>query len=331
VAYSKGVGVADLDSKKPVTPSSVFQMASISKGMTAVAVMQLVEQGKVDLDAPVTEYLPYFTMADARYRDITVRQLLSHTSGLADDFGHELKDVPDPMAQAVRDLADQALLSAPGDAWSYSRVGFTLLGQVIAEVTGMRFEDYMQQKILTPLGMEHATFLAAEVDPDLGVTKYVNKKGGGVAVNQIQDCDARDAPACMLHANCEDMARWARAHLNRGELDGVRILNAESYDELWGPVASTPYAGYLGPVYGPPWQTYGLGWAMGKLQGHWLVGHTGGVYGTNTQIQMAPDDGLAVIVLANWLDNPVMGPFYATQAAIDVLYLLLGIDVAQLK
>ncbi|MFN8465637.1 MAG: serine hydrolase [Caldilineaceae bacterium] len=327
VVYNKGFGLADVAAGKPMTPQSIMIQASVSKTLTAVAVLRLVEQGKLDLDARITDYLPYFTMADGRYKDITMRMLLSHRSGLPDTPGYwdtPLDSTIDPLEQSVRWLADKQLLFEPGTDWSYSDKNFAALGAIIAVVTGKQYETYMQEEWLTPLGMTHSTFVLGDVDPAQRVEIY-DSDAQGNAVPTPSQCDERDAPACTLASTCDDMARWAEFLLNKGEVNGARLLEPASIDAMWTSLSHTPWYDALGDYYGPLLEGYGLGWYVGEKDGHRSVGHAGGINGANTQIQLAPDDGLAVIAMDNWLDldNPT---YPAGFADFDVLYHLLGIQ-----
>ncbi|MFZ1464262.1 MAG: alpha/beta fold hydrolase, partial [Anaerolineae bacterium] len=326
VVYNKGFGLANVASNRPMTPQSVSTQASISKSLTAMAVMQLVEPHKIDLDKPVTAYLPYFTMADPRYKDITVRMLLSHMSGLPDvpiPWDAPLDPTIDPLEQAVRSLRDEQLISAPGEAWNYSGWGYSMLGAIIVKVIGEPFESYMHQRWLEPLGMANSTFVMDEVDPDLYVTGYISAEDGSAAAME-HFVDPRDVPAAGLWSSCDDMTRWARLMLNKGELNGRRLLQPESINAMWTSVASTPWMDALGPWYGPYVGEYGLGWYVGEKAGHRLAGHAGAGDGVNTHIQFAPDDGLAVIAMDNWL-KPDPEWYPAGFAAFDVMDLLLGI------
>src|SRR5262249_50299298 len=148
LVYAKGFGVMKLGSDQLVTPQSVFQLSSIAKTATSTAIMQLVEQGKIELDAPVTKYLPYFQMADERYKAITIRQLLTEMSGLPDytELGNaEYAD--DALERYVRSLNTLKLNNPPGAKWDYSHIGYDVLGDVVAKVSGQSFEDYAADHI----------------------------------------------------------------------------------------------------------------------------------------------------------------------------------------
>ncbi len=328
VVYSKGFGFADLASNRPATPQSLLLQASITKSLVAMAILRLAEQGKIDLDEPVTTYLPYFTMTDERYKAITVRLLLSHRAGLPDSpaFWTEPLDVAmNPLEQAVRDLNEMELLFAPDTDWSYSSYGYSALGAIIAQVTGQPFEQYMQEEWLVPLGMTHSTLVAGDVDPTLRMTLYGSDEAGKVIPTNMA-CDGRDASSCNLWSSCEDLVKWAQLLLHDGELNGTRFLQPESIQMMWTPVSQTPWVEAMGTHYGLPIAQYGLGWYVGEVDGHRFIGHAGGSEGTNAQFQLSPDDGLAVITMVNWLDQDNVTGYPASFAAFDVMYQLLGIE-----
>jgi CubicO group peptidase (beta-lactamase class C family) len=282
----------------------------------------------LDLDAPAARYLPAWHMADDRYGAITVRMLLAHTSGLPDTpkvWDEALDPAADPLEQVVDDLADQRLLFAPGTGWSYSNYGYSILGAIIAAGGGRPFATYMQEEWLQPLGMAHSTFQAEEVDPDQRVIAYTADARGYPAATAIT-CDARDAPDCTLWSSCEDMARWAQRLTAPGARENGQLITAAARDAMWTAQSPTGSAEGMGSRFGPPFTAYGLGWYTGEVEGHRLVGHPGGIDGINTQIELAPDDGLAVIAMTNWLDRKSAPGLPASFAAIDVLYLLLGVE-----
>ena len=172
--YAKGFGVANLESGEPVTPETLFLWAEGSFAPTAMAVTQLAEEGLLDLDAPITDYLPYFRLADGRYADITARHILEHRSGLADsgsamaDWPNFLPQYDDEAAERyIRAMADQRLLFAPGQGMEFSDAAYTILGDVIAKVSGQNFEAYMKEHVLSPLGMAQSSFLLDEIDANL--------------------------------------------------------------------------------------------------------------------------------------------------------------------
>ncbi len=186
LVYSRGFGVMKLgDSTHPVTPETLFHMASITKPFVATAVMQLVEQRKVDLDAPVARYVPYFRLKDPRYKDITVRQMLTHTSGMPDvkDYCWDKPEYDEgALERYVRSLEDKRLLWPPGQRFRYSNMAFEVLGDLVAKVSGMSFEDYVEASILKPVGMKSSTLLYKNADPAKMAAGHTERKGVVVPV-----------------------------------------------------------------------------------------------------------------------------------------------------
>jgi CubicO group peptidase (beta-lactamase class C family) len=173
IVYARGFGLQSLDTRVPVTPDSIFCVASISKCFVACAAMQLVEQRRLDLDEPLVRYLPYFRLADNRFQQITLRQVLSHTSGMPDMdeiLYDELVANPEYDEGAperyVRSLASRKMVAAPGERFKYSNIAYNVLGDLLAKTSGQTFEEYMKEHILLPAGMPGSTFFFPEVPRD---------------------------------------------------------------------------------------------------------------------------------------------------------------------
>ena len=206
IVYAKGFGVQNLDTQMPVTLESQFCVASVSKAFVASAVMQLVEQSLVDLDAPITRYLPYFVLDDDCYPQITIRQALSHTSGMPDisEFEYNaLVENPEydegAIERFVRSLSNRQMIAKPGERFSYSNIAYNVLGDLIAKVSGMSFEAYMKTRLLTPAGMPSSTFLMEEVARDLLAVPHLRTPAMGVS--PIYPYHRADAPSSFLHSN----------------------------------------------------------------------------------------------------------------------------------
>src|SRR5438552_1088950 len=236
--YAKGFGVAKLGGNTPITSKSLFHMASVTKTFVATAILQLAENAKIDLDAPLVRYLPYFRLNDERYRTITIRQMLSHTSGIPDTVNYHW-DKPEydvgALERFVRSVADQKLVFAPGEKFAYSNTAYDILGDVIAKVSGESFEDYVQHNILTPLGMKDSTLLVREASPQLLTSPHV-MENFHMIVSKIFPYNRPHSPSGTLYSSIEDMSRWAVANLNHGELNGRRILKQETAELMWRPV-----------------------------------------------------------------------------------------------
>ena len=311
----KGFGLAKLGQPDSVTVQTVFHMASVTKVFVAAAVMQLREQGKIDLDSTIRHYVRYFRMKDRRADRITVRQVLNHTAGLPDVTDYRW-DHPEYDAAAleryIRGLKDSALIAAPGEKWQYSNIGFELLADLVAKVSGQPFEDYVQRGILTPVGMAHSTLLMTDVDSLHLATGHMIQ-GDQVLVSQVYPYNRRHAGSSTLHSNVNDMLRWALANLRRGELDGRRILADSSYRLLWTPTRDiTNELNALARQAGVklPFETFqmGLGWFVVDYQGHRLVDHEGSDRGFRSDLLLSPADSAAVVVMAN-LSQAEVGEF----------------------
>lgn len=308
--YVQGFGVRNLDTQEPVTPCSLFHLASVSKPFVATAIMQLVEQGKLALDAPIVAYLPYFRLKDPRYKEITVQQMLSHVSGMpdTDDYGwYAPEDDDAALERYVHSLADAELIVAPGEQYAYSNAAFEVLGDVIAKVSGQTFEAYIKAHILDPLEMRDSTFLRSEVAPELAVTPHFAAPLR--VLPGVYPYHRAHAPSSTLHSSVQELSRWAIANLSRGRLKETQILQPESYDLLWRAYVETGEASWGAAV--------GLSWFSGTYRDRRVIHHSGGDPGFESNIVLVPEANAAVIVLANSNTAPVGS---LTNAALDVLF-----------
>ena len=216
---ARGSGVRDVDTGAPVTPETMFHLASVSKPFVATAVVSLGtalddREPLLDLDAPIVEWVPELTLADGRAREVTARGLLSHTSGLPDvsDYGwHDPQLGDDALSEFARSLSGWRLKSEPGSVSSYSNAGFELLGLLLSRVAGTTFEEAMRRQVLVPLGMRDSTFLRSEVPGRLAASPHV---GMPLEVPEgAYPYTRRHAPSSTLHSNLVEMCRWVIAHL----------------------------------------------------------------------------------------------------------------------
>ena len=297
VIYAGAHGVRKLGEDEELTPRHVFHFASVSKPFVATAIMQLMERNELTLDDPVTKFLPYFRLADERFREITIRQMLNHTSGMPDveDYEWDRPQLDEGAAERyVRQMASEPLLWAPGSAWRYSNMAFDALGDVIAKVSGTSFEDYVRMNILEPLGMDQSSFIYTDIDEALRTTGHV---GDPAEVSDVYPYNRRHAPSSTLNSSVSQMTRWLLVNLRRGELDGRRILDAKSYDLLWTSTTETPAES---PVETHRGVQVGLSWFLGEHAGHRTVFHGGGDTGFRSYVLLLPDDGIGIVLASNW-------------------------------
>lgn len=309
IVYARGFGVKHLETREPITATSLFHLASLSKAFVATAIMQLAEQGKLDLDAPVVDYLPCFTMHDERYRAITARQMLTHVSGMPDEEMYSW-DQPEydegALERYVRGLANLSLLFDPGERFAYSNIAYEVLGDLIAKRSEQPFEAYMSEHILRPLGMSTSTFLKSEVPAELGTTPHVGVPQ--IMLSPVYPYHRAHGPSSTLHSSALEMCQWIRANLQRGSLNGKRVLSAASYDLLWHPYALLEE--------GDPPAFTGLGWWLDTYKGKQEVIRGGQDTGFEAICALVPEEGIGVVVLANTLPAPVN---QIREAALDVL------------
>ena len=300
---SRGFGVRDVGSGASVTPDTMFHLASVSKPFVATAIVSLAtarDAGErvLDLDAPIIEWVPEFTLADGREGEVTARWLLSHTSGLPDvaDYGwHDPQLGDDALSDFARSLSGWRLKSEPGSAFSYSNAGFELLGLLLSRVTGTTFENAVRQQVLSPLGMRNSTFLRGEVPAHLAASPHV---GMPLSVPEgAYPYTRRHAPSSTLHSNLVEMCRWMVAHFEPADVasggsdgEGAR-LDAGLLDLMWQPVVD---AG------NPPWEeAMALGWGVGSYRGHRTLSHSGADPGFGCRFVLVPGRRTAVVALAN--------------------------------
>ena len=290
VIYEGAFGVRRLGGDAKLTPDHVFHFASVSKPFVATAIVQLAERGMLGLEDRVTEHLPYFRLADDRYRSITIRQMLNHTSGMVDVLDYEWGSPQYDEGAAerfVREMATDGMLWAPGGGWRYSNKAFDALGDLIAKVSGLSFEEYVQTYILDPVGMQQSSFIYPEIDEDLRTSGH---RGTPARVSDVYPYNRRHAPSSTLNSSVSQMVGWMLVNLGRGELHGQRILPRESYDLLWGPSTETTTDGVR----------IGLSWFLSDYEGHSIVSHSGSDTGFRSYILLMPDDGIGVVIASNW-------------------------------
>jgi CubicO group peptidase (beta-lactamase class C family) len=303
IVYAKAFGYENIETKKPATIRSLYGMASVSKTLVATAIMQLVEQGRIELEAPVIKYLPYFKLDDPYYDKITIKRMLNHTSGMPDNQNFKY-DTPEydegALERYVKSLTSEKMLSKPDRNFSYSNMAFDCLGDVIAKVSGMPFEEYMQKYILLPSGMKESTFYKPKLDTEYWASPHISF--GLPKVRAVYPYNRRHSPSGTLHSNVLDMCNWALINLNYGQYKNERILDSTSYNLLW--------------KLSKNGTNIGLCWFLDNYRSEKTVGHSGADLGYRTNFLMLPERSVAVVVLSNIFEAPVEE---VTFAALNIL------------
>jgi CubicO group peptidase (beta-lactamase class C family) len=281
--FAKGYGLSDIEATRPfTTDTTLVRPGSISKLFTGIAVMQLVDAGKLDLDRDVNDYIDFTIPTPDGGVPVTLRRLLIHRAGFEEHIkGLFSRDAePMPLRKWLADGVPRRLFPK-GDVEAYSNYGFALAGCIVERASGEPFAAYIQRHIIAPLGMSHSTFaqpLPADLAPMVAKPYRRSDKPAIVPFETII------APAGGLSATADDMGRFLRMLMNGGELDGVRILPKARLDEMMTPQSSSP-AGYLGLVF------FGK-----KIAGRDTIGHDGETMAFFSHLDMFPGEGVGIFV-----------------------------------
>lgn len=279
VVLLAGYGMANLEHGVRVTPATVFQSGSMGKQFTAMAVMMLVEEGKLSLDDPISKHLA----VPASWSKITVRHLLTHTSGLGDypeDFSLQEDYTEDELLKLI---TAQRLGFAAGKKWNYSNLGYAALGILIRKVSGQFYGDLLQERIFTPLGMKHARIInEADLIPNRAAGYRLKD---GVLKNQVWVSPEINTTADgSLYLTAEDIAKWDEA------LAAEKLLSRAGFEQMWTPVKLNN--GTTAP--------YGFGWGIHTIKsGHRMLEHGGAWQGFVSYIARYPDDRITVVAFCN--------------------------------
>jgi CubicO group peptidase (beta-lactamase class C family) len=281
---AEGYGLANVELQVPVKPETVFQSGSVGKQFTATAVMMLVEEGKIGLEDPLTNYFPD---APATWNDVTVRELLSHTAGFGDypkgfDFRKDWTE-----AEELKLIETIPLAYPPGTKWDYSNFGYVTLGILLHHVTGEFYGDFLQQRIFQPLGMTSTRIISeADIIPNRAAGyrlvngELKNQEWVSPVVNTTADGS--------LYFTILDLAKWDAA------LYTEKLLKRSSLDLMWTPVKLKD--GQTNK------SKYGFGWVIDQRNGHRCIYHDGSWQGFETAIARYVDDQLTVVALSNLAD-----------------------------
>lgn len=292
VAWAKGFGLADKAQGVPATPHTVYRVGSISKLLTATAIMQLHEQKKIELDAPIQKYIPDFSIKSrfSNQDPITARNLLTHHSGLpADYFSGFFTKNPEPYYSVITKLKNSYVPYPPNYVFSYSNLGYSLLGYMVEKASGQPFTDYVQTQILEPIQMRNSSFV---LKPALEKQFAKAYKGG----QEEQEPDIRDVPAGMLHASATDLGNFMKMMFNSGVYQSQAVLQATTVKEML-----TPQNKDIPLDIGA---AMGLGWFLSEPGVNWnyaggIAQHGGDTYLYHSHLLMLPKHKLEVVVLSN--------------------------------
>lgn len=299
IIFSKGYGVEVAGENQPMTKDSITKIGTLGQSFTSLAVMQLVEQGRVNLDDPVIKYLPWFKTSDEENsRDITVRMLLSNTSGLPSTDG--LIDAPDnsadTMEKTVRSLSSLNLSSKPGDTFECSNEGFDAAGLIIESVSGIEYSDYIEKHILVPLKMDRSTTDVKKFDSFKVLYGHNSGPDGAIPAKRYVDA-AHLAAGSEFRSTAEDLGHYLIALLNGGKYEGESIITQDSINEMWTPVITFPTDSWDLSDYSRA--QYCLGWRSSFINARTVKEHHGHSATASSYTMIYPDQKIAVAVLFN--------------------------------
>ena len=287
-------GVLSTATRVEVTPDTSFQIGSIGKIWTTTVVMQLVDEGTIDLDAPVRTYLPELTVADESVSArVTMRHLLTHTSGIDGDVFRDTGRGDDVLEKYVASLVDVEQNHALGATFSYCNTGFVIAGRVIEAVTGLTWDAAMRERVFAPLHLEHTTTLPEEAILGRAAVGHVGEPDEDPRPTPRWLLPRSTGPAGLINSTAKELTTFARMHLAGGVgTDGTRVLSAESVTLMQERQTKLPDRHTLG-------DGWGLGWILFGWDGHRLIGHDGGTLGQSAFLRMLPEAGLAIALLTN--------------------------------
>jgi CubicO group peptidase (beta-lactamase class C family)/D-alanyl-D-alanine dipeptidase len=289
IVWAKGFGLADPEKKIPATAETVYRVGSVSKLFTDIGLMQLVERDEIVLDAPITQYFPDFQPHNPFDKPITLRQLMSHRSGLVREppVGNYFDDTNPTLAQTVASLNSTGLVYEPEARIKYSNAGIGVAGYVLERIKGQPFAKYLQRAVLNPLELTKSAF---EPDPaiskDLATAYMWTYDGRAFAAPTFQ---LGMAPAGSMYSTVIDLGRFTIVLFHGGKGPGGRILKPETLEKMWTPQFAEP-----GQKSG-----FGIGFSISEFHGYRRIGHGGAIYGFATELAALPEAKFGVAVVTS--------------------------------
>lgn len=322
--YTEVRGYRDYEAKVPLLADDIFHCASVSKLFTSSAILKLVEAGILGLYDRLCNVLPDFTpcIADWRFDEIRLWNMLTHTSGLADCLDYEWADAETDEGSLARyvyehhDCIVQPMLWCPqtcpefygfsndeGNLFRYSNVAYEILGQIVAEYSDrmpdadgpLSYEDFVAEYLLKPAGMDNSTMKTFERSGDCMARPHAKADDRSIKLLEVYPYNRKHAPSSTLTSNLDDLLMWGRAHMMSASGRNELLLHRETYDSIWRDYATVPNNG----------EKMGLGWFCRKQKGYTLYGHEGTDDGFRASFWMCPELEMVTVVLSNLSEAPV--------------------------
>ncbi len=320
IIHSKGYGLRSLKNKKPVDEHTRFAIASNTKAFTTTALAMLVDEGKLDWNDKVSQYIPEFKMQDPYITaNFTITDLLCHRSGLGLGAG-DLMFFPDGSDFTLKDVLQsfqyQKSVSDFRTEFAYNNLMYIVAGEIVSRVSGMSWCEFIETKIMTPIGMEESACSYADISKKANIADPFT-----YLKNETKTLDHFDVgiakPAGGIYSNIQDMLKWLSVHLNGGKYQQTQMISLENHIKMWTPHTQLAFNPIPKPPYRVHFSSYGLGWSIFDLNGYVLVGHTGGLPGMLSQIILVPEMNLGVIVLTNTTEGGAYAHASVIRTVVD--------------
>ena len=314
IVWAQGFGYQDPDKKIPATAHTVYRVGSVSKLFTDIGIMQMVEAGKINLDAPVSQYIPDFRPQNQSTKPITLRELMSHRAGLLREppVGNYFDPTEPTLEATVRSMNSIQLVYEPGTHSKYSNAGIAVVGYTLQEMSHGSFSEYLKQAVLGPLGMNESAF-AAEPDLIRNLAKAYMWSYDGTKF-PAPTFQLRLAPAGCMYSTVTDLAQFLMVLFNGGNASKAQVLKPKTLEQMWTPQFAKP-----GERTG-----FGLGFQLSQLDGHRVIGHGGAIYGFATEVVGMPDEKLGVVTVTTMDAANAVANAVARQALQSMLAVRSG-------
>ncbi|MEO7965785.1 MAG: serine hydrolase domain-containing protein [Gemmatimonadaceae bacterium] len=317
---TKGYGVREVGGDVPVDAHTIFAIGSASKAFTGAALSLLADDGKVDFDRRVTEYLPGFEMYDPWVtREIRVRDLLLHRSGMSrgDNLWYGTTRSRMEIVQAIRHLEPSTSFRTH---FQYQNLMYITAGEVVRSASGMSWDDFVKSRIFAPLGMNESNTSVRDLTSGQNVAAPHALLNGAVRAIPWRNID-NAAAAGSINSNAADMSQWLRFWINGGMVNGKPVLSTARVTESITPQFIVDEPGLIARLMSPPTLGYGFGWFVQTLRGRTVVSHGGNIDGMAAMVAFLPDEKVGIVVLTNMNQSDITIPLHA-----NIVDRLLGIS-----
>ena len=301
VVLMKGYGLRDKRKNLPVTPDTVFPIASVSKAFTAAALAMLVEEGKLDWDKPVREYMPEFALQDELASDrVTPRDLACHRTGVPrhDRLWYYTEFDRHELVRRVRHLPPSRDFRS---YYQYNNLMYTTCGVLVGKLSGKSWEDFTRERILEPLGMNRTSFCIDDIRDLPDVARPYMKRNEKLREVPYKPLDG--VTACgAINSSVNDMKEWLKLHMADGKVGRKQLISKQQMADMHTPHAVSPGSHKYVEI---PMSAYGLGWSVAPYRGLMRVSHSGGIDGFSTRLSFCPEHRVGMVILTNRSGNPL--------------------------